>query len=188
LWKDLTLTLAALVFLAAAQSAAPAAMPQGDDLVHRIEDADATLFWAAFEGCDPDALENIVGPEFRMLHDLGGLAVPSKKAMIDDARENCAARAPGGSNEGYKNRRQVVPGSRIVRAMSDWGALEEGAHVFFEWNRTDRNWEMVGGARYMHLWKWSPDEGAFHLSQSYSYDHGAAQYPRPARDETDAGE
>ena len=172
---------AALALLAAPVSAAPAApapMPTGAEMEERIVARDAALFWAGFEGCDPAALEHLLLPGFRMLHDKAGLAVADRASFIASLEEQCAARAPGGRNRGYKNRRLAVPGTRVIRAMGDWGALEEGAHVFFEWRGETAGWVMVGGARYMHAWQWMGDEGRFRLSQSYSYDHGEAQpYP-----------
>ena len=174
--------LAARSLALAAPAAAPAAeaapMPPLAETRRRIEARDAELFWAGFEGCDPAALEGLLTADFRMLHDLGGLAVRSRDHFVAMLAEQCAARAPGGENAGYRNRRQLVPGTRIVRVLGDWGALEEGAHVFFEWSAAERGWAMVGGARYMHVWQWMPDEGVFRLSESLSYDHGSAPpYP-----------
>ena len=173
------------LFLAAALSAStPAPMPTGDALTAQIATNDARLFWAVFEGCDASALPDLLAPEFRMIHDKGGLAEPGRDAMIADVAKSCANRQPGGTQAGYKNRRLLVPGSHRVRAMGDWGALEEGAHVFFEWNAREARWDMVGGAHYMHLWQWMPAEARFRLSQSYSYDHdGAAPYPPPPEPE-----
>ncbi|MGL3819799.1 DUF4440 domain-containing protein [Sphingopyxis sp. R3-92] len=167
------------LFLAAALGAStPAPMPTGEALTAQITTNDARLFWAVFEGCDAKALPDLLAPEFRMIHDKGGLAAASRDAMIADVAKGCASRQPGGAQVGYRNRRLLVPGSHRVRAMGDWGALEEGAHVFFEWNARDARWDMVGGAHYMHLWQWMPAEARFRLSQSYSYDHdGAAAYP-----------
>ncbi|MEQ8309815.1 MAG: DUF4440 domain-containing protein [Sphingopyxis sp.] len=170
------------LLLAAALGAAPPAtgtpMPTGEALTARIEASDARLFWAAFEGCDAKALPDLLAPDFRMIHDKDGLTLPSRDAMVAGVTKNCANRQPGGVHSGYRNRRLLVPGSHRVRAMGDWGALEEGAHVFFEWNARDARWDMVGGAHYMHLWQWMPAEARFRLSQSYSYDHaGAAPYP-----------
>lgn len=172
----------ATVFLAAALStatpAAPTPMPTGEALTAQIGANDARLFWAVFEGCDAKALPGLLAADFRMVHDKGGLAEPSRDAMVADVAKGCANRQPGGTQAGYKNRRLLVPGSHRVRAMGDWGALEEGAHVFFEWNARESRWDMVGGAHYMHLWQWMPAEARFRLSQSYSYDHdGAAPYP-----------
>jgi len=170
-----------LAILAVAAATQPAPMPEGDKLNTAIESADADLFWAAFEGCDAAALERILLPDYRMVHDKGGLAVPDRQAMVDQFTEECAARAPGGKHEGYKNRRRLTPGSRVIRKMGDWGALDEGSHVFFEWREKKKEWELVGGAHYQNVWKWMPDEGRFRLSESLSYDHAAASaYPFPA--------
>lgn len=175
-----TALLAAAALTAAAPTAPATPMPKGDALTAEIAGNDARLFWAAFEGCDPKALPDLLTPEFRMLHDLGGLAAKDRADMVAGLEKSCASRRPGGAQAGYRNRRQIVPGSRLVRAMGDWGAIEEASHLFFEWNARADRWDMVGGAKYMHLWQWMPAEGRFRLAQSYSYDHaGAAPYPPP---------
>ncbi len=69
--------------------------------------------------------------------------------------------------------------SECIRAMGNWGALEEASHIFFEWNAKDARWDLVGGAHYIHVWQWMPAEGRFRLTESLSYDHGAAA-PAPA--------
>lgn len=179
----LTLTLALLgaqVAAAPAVPATPAPMPADAEMRERIVAADAALFWAGFEGCNAAALENILLPDFRMLHDQGGLAIADRASFVASLTEQCAARAPGGKNPGYRNRRLAVPGTRVIRRMGDWGALEEGAHAFYEWRGDKSGWVMVGGARYMHAWQWMAGEGRFRLSQSYSYDHGAAEPHPPA--------
>ena len=172
----------ALAMLAQSAVVTPVPMPATQEMVARIENADARLFWAYFEGCDPDSQAEIIHPDFRMVHDLTGLPIKSGADMIAQARENCDARKAGGRNEGYRNRRLLVPGSRSIRRMGDWGAIEQAMHTFHEW-RTDREtgageWIMTGGARYLHLWQWMPGEGRFRLLESLSYDHGAAvPYP-----------
>ena len=165
------------MFLALAAAAAQP-MPAPAEAEARIVEADARLFWAAFEGCEPAVLGELLLPGFRMVHDKVGLAVEDRAAFVASLTEQCAARAPGGDNAGYRNRRLAVPGTRVLRRMGEWGVLEEGAHTFHEWGGAERGWEQVGGARYMHLWQWLPEEGRFRLAQSYSYDHGAAApYP-----------
>ncbi|MGN6288418.1 MAG: DUF4440 domain-containing protein [Sphingopyxis terrae] len=166
-----------------AAAAQPALMPTGTALDAAIAANDARLFWAVFEGCDPAALPDLLTPDYRMLHDKGGLAIADRADFVASMEKNCAARAPGGAQAGYRNRRLLVPGSRVIRALGDWGALEEAAHVFFEWNAKDARWDLVGGARYMHVWQWMPAEARFRLSESLSYDHGAAApYPPPPAD------
>ena len=149
----------------AAAVPAPQPMPTGDALEKRIVANDARLFWGFFEGCDPDAVSDLIHPDFRMLHDLVGMPLSSGAQMIEQSRRNCADRAPGGKNAGYRNRRLLVPGSRRIQKLGDWGVLEEGHHTFHEW-------------RYIHSWQWMPEEGRFRLLESLSIDHGpAVPYP-----------
>lgn len=153
-------------------------IPAYPEMAERIAAQDAALFWAAFEGCDPKALGEHLHEDFRMLHDKAGLALASRADFLASMEEQCAARASGGDNPGYRNRRLLTPGTRIVRPLGNWGALEEGSHGFYEYR--DGNWELTGGARYMHVWQWMTDEGKFRLIESISYDHGAARAYPPA--------
>ena len=168
---------------------APAPMLTGEAMEAQIAANDAQLFWGFFEGCDPDAVAALVHPDFRMLHDLVGMPAASGKQMIDQARKQCAARAPGGQNEGYRNRRLFVPGSRRIQKLGDWGVMEEGLHTFHElrmrpagvYGEQDPGgptWVQTGGGRYIHIWQWMGDEGRFRLLESLSVDHGPApEYP-----------
>ena len=163
-----------------AQAAAP--FPSYKDMRRQIVANDSRLFWGFFEGCDPDLAEDLLHPDFRMVHDKVGLAHDSAADMVSGSRAQCSKREPGGENAGYKNRRLLVPGSRIVRPLGDWGALEEGWHTFLEWrdslNDGKGGWELTGGARYIHTWQWMPEEGRFRLLESISIDHGASlAYP-----------
>ncbi|AXK41131.1 DUF4440 domain-containing protein [Erythrobacter aureus] len=178
-------SLVAALLLAQAPAAAvpaPQPMPTGDALEKRIVANDARLFWGFFEGCDPDAVSDLIHPDFRMLHDLVGMPLSSGAQMIEQSRRNCADRAPGGKNEGYRNRRLPVPGSRRIQKLGDWGVPEEGHHTFHEWRASHEGgrggWEMTGGGRYIHSWQWMPEEGRFRLLESLSIDHGpAVPYP-----------
>lgn len=186
-------SLAAALLLAQASASAPAPvpataqpMPTGEALERQIAENDSRLFWGFFEGCDPDAIAHLLHPDFRMLHDLVGMPLSSGEQMVSQARERCADRAPGGKSEGYRNRRLLVPGSRRVQKLGDWGALEEGNHVFLEWrkglNDGKGGWDLTGGGRYIHSWQWMPEEGRFRLLESLSLDHGPAMAypPEPA--------
>ena len=184
---------AALALLAAtplaaqdAPAEAPAAMPSGEALKAAVEANDARLFWGFFEGCDPELVADLVHPDFRMLHDLVGMSSASGAEMVAGATRNCDARKPGGANEGYRNRRLFVPGSRRIQQLGDWGVLEEGHHTFHEWRRAANDgaggWVQTGGGRYIHVWKWMPEEGSFRLLESLSLDHGPAPSYPPALD------
>lgn len=162
-----------------------ATMPTGDEMERQIAANDARLFWGFFEGCDPDLVADLIHPQYRMLHDLAGMPLSSGAQMIEQARERCADRAPGGKHAGYKNRRLLVPGSRRIQPLGDWGVLEEGYHTFHEWraslNDGKGGWEMTGGGRYIHSWQWMPEEGRFRLLESLSVDHAPSTPYPPSR-------
>ena len=160
----------------------PLPIPSLEETTARIERNDARLFWGFFEGCDPEQVAGLIHPDFRMLHDLAGLAASSGTEFLAQARSNCESRAAGQPNEGYRNRRLLVPGSRRIQMLGDWGALEEGHHTFHEWrgaaNGGAGGWVMTGGGRYIHSWQWMAEEGRFRLLESLSVDHGPAMpYP-----------
>ena len=168
------------ILLTLAQAAEPAVIPPLEEAREQIIAQDAELFWNAFEGCNARGVEDLLTEDFRMIHDLGGLVSSNRDAFVSDIARNCAARAPGGANEGYKNRRLAVPGSRSVTPLGEWGVLERGMHTFHEWRGEEAGWEQTGGARYIHVWQWMPDEGRFRLKESLSVDHGAAAPYPPA--------
>lgn len=134
----------------AAQASAPHAFPPEKEARARIAAADARLFHAAFEGCNPQVLGEMLTGDFRMVHDNGGLAVKDRASFVAGMTQQCAERAAGGANEGYANRRRLVPGSRRLQPLGDWGALEEAHHTFHE-RQADGSWKLVGGARYVHV-------------------------------------
>lgn len=151
-----------------------APMPEGDALTAQIEALDAKLFWNAFEGCNPDAVAPMIDEDYRMIHDLAGIASDNKDDFIAGMKRNCEGRAPGSENAGYKNRRLLTPGSRTIKKLGDWGALEEAHHQFYELQGGE--WTLTGGGRYLHIWRW--DGERFLLNETLSLDHGPApQYP-----------
>lgn len=159
-------------------SAAAAPMPPGAEMTAQIEANDAALFWNFFEACNPVAAAPLLHEDFRMLHDLAGLAAASAEEFLAGEREQCDRRKPGGEDEGYRNRRLLVPGSRTIKQLGDWGALEEAHHTFLEWRGEEKGWVQTGGGRYIHIWQWMPAERRFRLRESLSVDHGPApQYP-----------
>ncbi|RGP42138.1 hypothetical protein BPTFM16_02449 [Altererythrobacter insulae] len=170
------IALASLALLQSATAVLP--IPDMESARAQVEAKDAALFWAAFEGCNAAAIEELITPDFRMLHDLGGLAIKDGATFVADMERQCASRAPGGENAGYQNRRLLVPGTRTVTPLGDWGVLERGYHTFHEWRGEQTGWVQTGGARYIHVWQWQAHEGEFRLAESISVDHGAAvNYP-----------
>lgn len=184
--------LALLLVQAAPETAQTRPIPPIETAREQIAELDAKLFWAAFEGCEPESLEPLLTEDFRMLHDLAGLPLSSRAGFIANFKQQCADRAAGGQHEGYKNRRLLVPGSRTVTPLGSWGVLERGHHTFHELRQRPAgfygaedpggpSWVQTGGAHFIHVWKWIGTEGRFRLQESISVDHGAAvPYPPEA--------
>ncbi|MDJ0641589.1 MAG: DUF4440 domain-containing protein [Erythrobacter sp.] len=176
--------LALMLVQVAPDAVQPQPIPPIESAREQIAELDAKLFWAAFEGCQPHQLRGMLTEDFRMLHDLAGQPVSSRAAFIAGFEQQCAARAEGGANQGYKNRRLLVPGTRSVTPLGQWGVLERGYHTFHEWHGDDAGWVQTGGARYIHVWQWIDREGRFRLQESISVDHGSA-IPYPPVGQTD---
>lgn len=161
-----------------AQAAEPAPIPPLEEAIPRIAQRDASLFYAAFEGCDPETLETLLAEDFRMLHDLGGVVATSRAGFIEMMEAQCAAREPRGQNEGYKNRRLLVPGSDRVTPLGQWGVLHRGYHTFLEWRGDELGWVQTGGAYFINVWQWDAGQNAFVMQETISVDHGSAPaYP-----------
>ncbi|WP_379553520.1 DUF4440 domain-containing protein [Qipengyuania sp. DGS5-3] len=185
----LALALAQTASTVSATPPEPAPIPQLEEATKQVIAQDAELFWAAFEGCNARAVEDLLTDDFRMIHDLSGLVADNRDSFVASIAQQCAAREPGGANPGYKNRRLSVPGSRTVTPLGQWGVLERGMHTFHELRQRPAghygvddpggpSWVQVGGARYIHIWQWMANEGQFRLAESISVDHGAAAiYP-----------
>ena len=122
-----------MALMAVPAAAEDAPIPSLDEARKQIEARDAALFEAAFEVCDPARLVDLLTEDFRMLHDLAGLVVPDRAAFVGRMEQQCAARGPGGDQAGYKNRRQLVPGSRTITPLGEWGMLEGNAALDYDY-------------------------------------------------------
>ena len=179
------------ITLALAQIGVSNPIPPVEEARREIINADAKLFWFAFEGCDAGQVGQFLTEDFSMLHDVAGLVAEDATSFLQRVEEDCIGRLPNGEREGYKNRRLVVPGSREFTALGDWGVLERGMHTFHELRQRPPGaygpddlggptWVQTGGARYINLWQWTPSEGSFRLKQSISIDHADGERYPPA--------
>ena len=141
-------------------------VPSLEETEKLIAERDTELFHEAFGGCDIDHLRTILDPDFRMLHDQGGLVAGTGEAFLAIIADDCASRDPSV----YANQRRHVEGSRRVQMLGDWGALEEGMHTFHE-SQNAGPFQPVGRARYIHSWRWNGE--TFVLVESLSIDHEA---------------
>ena len=188
------LTALALLLAQAAAAEPPsidaAPIPSLEDAKTQIAKIDTAMFWYAFEGCDASKVREQITDDFRMVHDLGGIVADSGDAFAGMLGEQCAAREAGGRNEGYKNRRLLVPGSDSVTPLGQWGVLHRGQHTFHELRQRPAGaygegdpggptWVMTGGGRFLNIYQWMPEEGRFRMQETLSLDHGSAKDPQP---------
>jgi hypothetical protein len=161
--------------LAAAQPGpAPAAVPQGPALTEAIRARDAEFFRLAFLGCDPARLRTMLTPDFEMYHDQGGVVATNADAFVADYDRQCheKQRRP----DAWHSRRELVASSLNVHPVPNYGAIEDGEHLFYEWQGAatgpeDQAGRLVGRARFTQLWRLTPD--GWRLARVFSYAHAA---------------
>lgn len=156
-----------LLALLAALALSPAfEVPAQPALTQAIAARDTALFDVMFAGCDPAALTALVTDDMEFYHDKGGLM--AHDAFIADYAKSCAAkRAP----DAWRSRRERVAGTMKVYAIPGFGAVEEGAHVFYE-RKGDGPERLAGKARFSILWKLGAD-GQWRMARTFSIDHAA---------------
>lgn len=136
-------------------------------LTQVIAARDALLFDVMFAGCDPAALAALVTDDMEFYHDNGGAM--DRKAFVADYAKSCAAKlAP----DAWRSRRELVPGTLKVYAIPGFGAVEEGAHRFYERKGEGRE-RLAGQARFSILWRLGAD-GQWRMARTFSIDHTAA--------------
>lgn len=156
---------ALLVTLALLAPFAPE-VPPPPLLTQTIAARDAALFDLMFAQCDPDALKRIVTDDMEFYHDKGGMM--GHDAFIADYAKSCEAkRAP----DAWRSRRELTPETLRVYPIPGFGAVEEGAHLFYE-RKGDGPERLAGKARFSILWKLGAD-GQWRMARAFSIDHAA---------------
>ena len=156
-----------LALLAALALSPPAVeVPAQPALTQAIAARDTALFDVMFVGCDPAALTSMVTDDMEFYHDKGGLM--AHDAFIADYAKSCAAKK---ASDAWRSRRELVAGTMKVYAIPGFGAVEEGAHVFYE-RKGDGPERLAGKARFSILWKLGAD-GQWRMARTFSIDHAA---------------
>lgn len=158
----------ALAIAAAVQSSAPAVeLPEGEALRSAIAARDAELFEMVFERCEPRRLEAMLVPDFEMYHDKGGVVARTATTFVADYAKDCEDKK---KPDAWRSRRALVESSLSVHPVPNYGAIEDGEHVFYE-RRGDGPEKLVGRARFTQLWALTPD--GWRLARVFSYAHQA---------------
>lgn len=156
------------VALACASSASPAAdsastapAPAVDDgtadaaLTRTITALDKQLF-DAYNACDLDTFTPLFSPTVEFFHDKGG-ATFDRDSVIKATRENIC----------HKVRRELLPATLKIYPIHDYGAIEEGEHIFCQ----VATGQCEGSARFLMIWK--RDGERWQLTRIVSYGHRA---------------
>lgn len=148
-------------------TAAPMARAQvaeDSDLYRQILAADRTLFERGFNQCDLAALERILSPGFRFVHDQNGLS--DKAQFLKGFDESIC------SHPERKPIRLLTPGSMQVFALRSEGKLYGAIQTMqnrYMIREPGRDLYETSSGRVTNLWLL--EEGLWRLRESLSYDH-----------------
>ena len=145
-----------------AQTAGPAATQALQD---EIAAADAALFAAVFDTCDPAKVASLITEDFEMFHDKGGLIASSAAPFVRDMEAMCARQKTG---EDYRARRELVPGTLKVYPLNNYGAIEVAEHRFYKLE-PGKPEQLVEIGKLTHVWKKEKD--GWKLARVLSYEH-----------------
>jgi hypothetical protein len=142
------------------------AVPRSDiALREAILHEDARLFAAVFDTCDLGTVGAIITDDFEFYHDKHGMVAQSKADFVKAIGTSCEERRSGTD---FHARRELVADSVVVYPMKDYGAIEIGAHRFYE-HADGKPEHLSSVARFTHLWK--EDNGVWKVARVLSYDH-----------------
>lgn len=144
----------------------PGAAPT-PEMTAAIKDADAALFAAVFDRCDPDAAAAMLTDDFRFVHDKDGES--SRAKFLDTFKGHCARLA---TKEDFAARRELVPESLEVWPIDHYGALEIGVHKFYA-RIPGQPETLTETGNFMILWK--QVDGKWLMAESISYGHRLAE-------------
>jgi len=82
--------LTALALAVAAPAAEEIVLREGEALAAAVAARDAEFF--AFEGCDPDGLQDMLAADFEMYPDRGAVVATAAEPFVREYREACVAR------------------------------------------------------------------------------------------------
>jgi hypothetical protein len=125
-----------------------------DELFRTIASLDSALF-DSYNGCDLEKFKTFFTDDVEFYHDQGGLTVGAQ-ALAEQVEKNICGKA----------RRELVAGMLQVYPMRGYGAVEIGAHRFYQ---PKKRREPTGEAKFIHLWQ--QKDGVWKITRVISYDH-----------------
>jgi len=134
------------------QSGVPAYVPEDQPLYDTIARMDSLLF-EAYNTCKLDVFERMMSEDIEFYHDRGGLTT-SKKQLIESLKNNICGKVT----------RELLKGSIEVYRIPGYGAVQMGAHRFF--NNQEKENGPSRFSKFVHTWKW--ENGQWRLARVIS--------------------
>lgn len=154
----------ALLMLTCSAAGAAGPLGAGSPLYQSVAALDRQLFESGFNGCNLDALDELVADDLEFFHDEGGIT-QGKAAFVESIRNNIC-------NAGYHATRELSPGTMEVFPLKNngkiYGVLQRGQHAFFA-QEGDKPIRKTATAYFSHVWLMEGD--GWKLARVLSYGH-----------------
>jgi hypothetical protein len=140
---DFVLLCTLLYACAAPRTPAAAGLPAyvpADQLLHDTIARLDSLFFDAYNNCRLDVFASMVSEDIEFYHDRGGKST-SKSGLVSSIKNNICG----------KVRRELLAGSIEVYPIPGYGAVQLGAHRFYNNQEADRGPSRF--ARFVHTWQ-----------------------------------
>jgi hypothetical protein len=122
---------------------APVGVPPYQPASKELHDTIARLdsvFFDAYNTCKLDVFASLVSEDLEFYHDRGGRST-SKDGLVQSIKNNIC----------NKVKRELLPGSIEVYPIPNYGAVQMGAHRFFNQQEAHLGWSRY--AKFVTIWK-----------------------------------
>jgi hypothetical protein len=138
------------------------------DFDQRFAELDHRLFDLAYNGCDVEAMRDLVSEDLEFYHDVGGVTLGREDFMESFTANICGP--------DYHVTRTLVEGTLVNHALHEngrlYGVVQSGEHLF-SIVRPGQEPQLTGHAAFTTLWRL---EGwRWRMSRVLSYDHEAIE-------------
>ena len=139
-----------------------ASTPTPDQALYATSAAQDTLLFTAVNHCDLDTVTRMFSEDLEFYHDKNDPQF-GRKLVVDAIHANLCG----------KVQRELVPGTLEVHPIQNYGAVEIGVHRFLHPGTNNPDKDVVGEAKFIHLWRLK--DGHWQITRVISYDHALAR-------------
>ena len=132
------------------------------DLYNKIAYLDSSLFATAYT-CNTLKNSTFFTEDLEFYHDKSGLLADSRKAFLESMEKRFC-----GEQNGFKLRRELVPGTMKVYPLKDYGAVQTGEHRFYQTSKGQKE-KLVETGKFTQIW--ISNDNMWKISRVISYDH-----------------